>query len=90
MSAPTPRVVLHATLIRSMPNIARANTVLATLEQQRDDSTLKPLLNDLPLFSTAPAHAAESEAVKMLKELNPDDLTPKEALEWVYKLKGKI
>ena len=83
---------VHVAELAGLPKavIARANTVLATLEQQRDDSTLKPLLNDLPLFSTAPAHAAESEAVKMLKELNPDDLTPKEALEWVYKLKGKI
>ena len=46
------------------------------------------MVDDLPLFSavreTTPEPAAESPALKALKDLNPDDLTPREALEKLY------
>ncbi|MGB6087644.1 hypothetical protein, partial [Parvibaculum sp.] len=49
------------------------------------------LVDDLPLFSaraeTAPS-TDESGVEAALKEINPDDLTPKEALELLYRLKA--
>ena len=52
-------------------------------------------LDDLPLFAAArPRGQAEeakpSPAVAALAALNPDDLTPKAALDALYRLKGLI
>ena len=48
-------------------------------------------LEELPLFAAftaaPPETRAPSEADKLLTVLDPDTLTPKEALELVYKLK---
>ncbi|MEP5366907.1 DNA mismatch repair protein MutS, partial [Parvibaculum sp.] len=74
------------------PVIARAQSVLSTLEKGNDREARAKLIDDLPLFSAtarpdAPP-AEESAAEAELKAINPDDLTPKEALELLYKLKG--
>jgi DNA mismatch repair protein MutS len=49
-------------------------------------------LEELPLFANfvaeQPDAAAPSEADQMLAGLDPDTLTPKEALELVYRLKA--
>ena len=48
-------------------------------------------LEELPLFASFAPLPAEvrkpSEADRLLTELDPDSLTPREALELVYKLK---
>ena len=68
--------------------VRRAEAVLKRLEAK--DSGAKRL-EELPLFAAfAPAPAAShgpSEADRVLAELDPDTLTPKEALELVYRLK---
>jgi DNA mismatch repair protein MutS len=51
------------------------------------------LADDLPLFSAAirreaPKPAKDSALAEALRALNPDELTPKEALEALYRLKG--
>ncbi|MFD3188892.1 DNA mismatch repair protein MutS [Sedimentitalea sp. HM32M-2] len=69
----------------------RARVVLKALEEgEREGGTRqKALIDDLPLFAVAPppAPAPASPALDLLADIHPDDLTPKAALELVYKLK---
>jgi DNA mismatch repair protein MutS len=73
--------------------ITRAREVLSALEQGEAAKPVKTLIDDLPLFSAArpqaPA-AKPSPALEKLSELNPDDLTPKEALNALYALKALL
>lgn len=71
--------------------IARAREVLAKLEAGRDSTGgIAAGLDDLPLFASASA-SAESEDSDLLAEalaaLEPDCLSPREALEALYRLK---
>jgi DNA mismatch repair protein MutS len=72
--------------------IERAKLVLAQLESQ-DRTSARKLIDDLPLFATtARAAAPKSEADELagaLAALNPDEMSPKEALEALYALKQK-
>ena len=51
------------------------------------------LADDLPLFAAAPARPTgfarpgESEIEKALAAVNPDELTPRQALELLYELR---
>jgi DNA mismatch repair protein MutS len=75
------------------PVIARAQAVLAALEKGGEGAKTAKLIDDLPLFSASArpaAPAAESAVERELKALNPDELTPKQALELVYRLKGLV
>ena len=71
--------------------VARAKAVLERLESE---GSAPASLDDLPLFAAAvrepvaPVFAGPSKAEKALAELEPDDLTPREALEALYRLKG--
>ena len=69
--------------------IARARDVLSSLEDSEAGGP-KVMVDDLPLFSAAPApvKAAPSQTDDLLANINPDDLTPREALEVLYRLKG--
>ena len=74
--------------------IERAKLVLAELEAQDRVSPAQRLIDDLPLFATrvstpAQPHDAVMDAVmSALASLNPDDLSPKQALEALYALKA--
>ncbi|MDO8290712.1 MAG: DNA mismatch repair protein MutS [Parvibaculum sp.] len=71
--------------------IVRAQTVLTALEKGNEGRKTATLIDDLPLFSASakPAVASkESAAEAELKKINPDELTPKEALEALYRLKS--
>ncbi|MCU7937665.1 MAG: DNA mismatch repair protein MutS [Candidatus Thiodiazotropha sp. (ex Dulcina madagascariensis)] len=46
--------------------------------------------SQLSLFDLAPPVADESAVESLLKEIDPDGLTPREALEQLYKLKQKL
>jgi len=73
--------------------IERAKHVLAELEAEDRTSPARRLIDDLPLFSAAarpapaPANPAADAVVKALGDLNPDDMSPREALEALYTLK---
>ena len=77
------------------PVIARARDVLDHLEDGGSGEALKTLATDLPLFSmaappqgtAAPGPSAVDEA---LDAANPDELTPRQALELVYRLKALL
>jgi DNA mismatch repair protein MutS len=79
------------------PVIARAQDVLTALEEGELSSgggaRAAALVDELPLFSAAKAPAPtampkESEAERALKDIDPDELTPKQALEALYRLKA--
>ncbi|MHA1536783.1 MAG: DNA mismatch repair protein MutS [Alphaproteobacteria bacterium] len=86
---------IHVAKLAGLPDavIARAEAVLASLESDEATSDLARLAEDLPLFSAAPKGAkgspagAPSPAEDALAEINPDELSPKEALELIYRLK---
>ena len=73
--------------------IARARVVLEALEkgEREGGATQRTLIDDLPLFSTTPAPAKvkiqASPALDLLGKILPDELSPKQALDLIYKLK---
>ena len=75
--------------------VARARAVLEALEDGERNGGARPkaVIDDLPLFSVAaapappPAHK-ESAAETRLRDILPDELTPREALDLLYELKG--
>ncbi len=67
--------------------IARARDVLDQLEASDRAPKMAKLAQDLPLFTREPRAEKKNPALSLLEELNPDALSPKEALETLYKLK---
>ncbi|HWV80896.1 MAG TPA: DNA mismatch repair protein MutS [Hyphomicrobiaceae bacterium] len=79
------------------PVIARAGEVLALLEKtDRRSNGAAPALDDLPLFAaarpTSPATQPQGAGplAEALAALNPDDMSPKEALEALYRLRQLV
>jgi DNA mismatch repair protein MutS len=72
--------------------VARARDVLAQLEDNERSRPATSLIDDLPLFAVAPARPEPKQKADPLAEavraINPDDLTPREALEALYRLKA--
>ncbi|TXH31862.1 MAG: DNA mismatch repair protein MutS [Rhodospirillaceae bacterium] len=87
---------IHVAKLAGLPGaaVSRAEQVLATLEKGEQASALTRLADDLPLFSVAvqmPSNVAEPSAVETaLAELNPDELTPRAALEELYRLRSLL
>ena len=73
--------------------VARARDVLDMLEQSsRNGAGSKIQIDDLPLFAAAPppqptAPKGPSPREALLDSIHPDDLSPREALEVLYRLK---
>jgi DNA mismatch repair protein MutS len=69
--------------------VARAKSVLAKLEAGRDETGgLAAGLDDLPLFAAAQDIDPPRDAlIDTLAEIEPDNLSPREALEQLYRLK---
>ena len=69
--------------------VARAKSVLAKLEAGRDATGgIAAGLDDLPLFAaTAEPEHAPDPLTAALDDIDPDSLTPREALEQLYRLK---
>ena len=69
--------------------VARAREVLERLE---GTGSIRPQLDDLPLFAAvreAPAPPPQpSKAEAALAAVDPDGMSPREALEALYRLKG--
>jgi DNA mismatch repair protein MutS len=62
--------------------------VLAKLEAGRDATGgIAAGLDDLPLFAAALPEQAPDPLLGALDDLDPDSLTPREALETLYRLK---
>jgi len=70
--------------------VARAEAVLATLEQRERASGAAASMGALPLFAaarTAPAPCPPSPLAAALRAVRPDELSPRQALDLVYALK---
>ncbi len=73
--------------------VERARAVLHQLETGETSGKADRLIDDLPLFSVAARREQpKPDKPDLLREavaaLNPDELTPREALEALYRLKG--
>jgi DNA mismatch repair protein MutS len=85
---------IHVAKLAGLPKsvTARAEEVLGVLEKGEQGGALARLADDLPLFSAArhrvePA-SLESPAEALLRDARPDELTPREALDLIYRLKA--
>jgi DNA mismatch repair protein MutS len=87
---------IHVAKLAGLPGsvIARAEEVLAALESGEQSGAVARLADDLPLFAAAsrPAPAARTVApdpiAEALAAVIPDELSPKDALELIYRLKA--
>jgi len=66
------------------PIVRRAGALLAALEKGRE-----PVIADLPLFASLPPPANACAVCEALEAIEPEGLSPREALDLVYKLKEK-
>ncbi|HVU21819.1 MAG TPA: DNA mismatch repair protein MutS, partial [Rhizomicrobium sp.] len=86
---------IHVAKLAGLPAavVSRAQEVLAGLEEGREGHKPLARIDDLPLFAANPPvqPAAKSSVVEdALREISPDGLTPREALEVLYQLKAKL
>jgi DNA mismatch repair protein MutS len=88
---------IHVGRLAGLPAavVKRAEDVLGALEKSNQAGAVTKLAEDLPLFAHKPSPAAREEtpsaATKLAVEiakLRPDDLTPRDALEALYRLKA--
>jgi DNA mismatch repair protein MutS len=76
--------------------IERAKVVLAQIEAEDRTSPARRLIDDLPLFAaTRPAAAPQRDdaltaVVATLAALNPDEMSPRDAIEALYALKTQL
>lgn len=91
---------IHVARLAGLPEpvIHRAEDILCLLESDKAGQEARNLLTrDLPLFSAASRPAPENkqkenytQLVQALQEVNPDALTPRQALEQLYHLKDLL
>ncbi|MBL4613678.1 MAG: hypothetical protein JKY27_02225, partial [Magnetovibrio sp.] len=72
----------------------RAEEILKSLEAGEQSSAVTKLADDLPLFSHAPANPGVNSGPRQASEIEdavqavlPDEMTPREALDFLYRLK---
>jgi DNA mismatch repair protein MutS len=88
---------IHVAKLAGLPAAvtARAEEVLQILEKGEQGGALARLADDLPLFRAArPVPAVpepKASAIEaMLRDIRPDELSPREALELLYRLKSLL
>ena len=88
---------IHVAKLAGLPAavLARADEVLSALEKADGRPKPSDLADDLPLFRAAkgapdPGPSINSRLEQVLRELAPDAMTPKEALEALYRLKALL
>ena len=87
---------IHVAKLAGLPKsvTVRAEEVLGVLEKGEQGGALARLADDLPLFSAARRRTEplpkESAAEALLRETRPDELTPRDALDLVYRLKALL
>ena len=86
---------IHVGELAGLPKsvVRRASDVLETLEKGQQSSAMTRLADDLPLFQAleederGPGPAGPSPVEEALNEIDADSLTPRDALELIYRLK---
>lgn len=80
---------IHVAELAGIPNsvVSRAKSILTSLEDEKTQNTVSQLQEDLPLLNLAQTQKSESPVEVILKDIHPDTLTPKQALDLIYTLK---
>ncbi len=81
---------IHVARLAGLPGavISRAEAVLKTLEKGDHNTVVTKLADDLPLFTAKPPEPPPESALEScLKNIQPDSLSPREALDALYELK---
>jgi DNA mismatch repair protein MutS len=81
---------IQAAKLAGLPSavIARAQEVLAQLEEHRDQGTKPDLFADLPLFNAMPQPVSKADTLRLrMADIHPDNLSPREAHDMLYELK---
>jgi DNA mismatch repair protein MutS len=81
---------VHVAELAGLPPsvVARAHAILAELEAADRKNPVDALIDDLPLFALASQSAKAQDPLReALAAIDPDALTPREALEALYALK---
>jgi len=87
---------IHVADLAGLPQavVTRAEEVLYKLETGDQSSALTKLADDLPLFQSTTVGPPKTRSPSLvdlaLEEMHPDELTPKEALEALYTLRGLL
>ena len=93
---------VHVAQLAGLPDavILRAEQILSQLETDHDASAAakagkaKDRLAALPLFEARPtphdAPAQDHDVIQQLRQINADELNPRQALELIYELRDKI
>ncbi len=90
------RIAHMACMSRNWLAFPRASSLARTkfwreLEAGDRRAPVEKMIDDLPLFSHAPAPLKTRDPLReALKAIDPDALTPREALAALYELKGKL
>ncbi|MEK7820147.1 MAG: DNA mismatch repair protein MutS [Pseudomonadota bacterium] len=85
---------IHVARLAGLPSavVRRAEEILHTLEKTERAGRAAGLAGDLSLFTAEDGAAVPREssaAERLLADINPDALSPKEALELLYRLKAR-
>ena len=83
---------IHVAKLAGLPEsvVRRAEEVLQALEEGREGHTPLAHIDELPLFGATTPKSRTSAAEEALAAIEPDTLTPKQALELLYDLKRKL
>ena len=83
---------IHVAKLAGLPDavVSRAEEVLRALEEGREGHQPLAHIDDLPLFGAAAPDSKKSTVEEALKSVDPDALSPKEALEVLYALKRNL
>ncbi|OYQ31838.1 DNA mismatch repair protein MutS [Niveispirillum lacus] len=92
---------IHVARLAGLPHtvISRAEQVLQILEKGDQASAASRLADDLPLFAALAQKPQKREVIaepepslieKELRSINPDELTPRAALDALYRLRGML
>jgi DNA mismatch repair protein MutS len=83
---------IHVAKLAGLPDavVTRAEEVLRALEEGREGHKPLARIDDLPLFGASAPRPKSSAVEDALKDIEPDALTPKQALEALYALKARM
>ncbi|MEF3367137.1 DNA mismatch repair protein MutS [Methylocystis sp. 9N] len=84
---------VHVAQLAGLPAsvVARSHVILAELEAADRRAPVETLIDDLPLFARLAEAVPPKDALRdALEEIDPDQMTPREALAALYELKKKL
>jgi DNA mismatch repair protein MutS len=83
---------IHVAKLAGLPQavVARAEEVLRALEEGREGHQPLARIDDLPLFGATAPVPKTGAVEEALRAVEPDALSPKQALEILYDLKRKL